>query len=308
MFSPIRGLAGFIFFMSLLAGAAAAQSLTVPFDFSRSEIAIDATVKGKPFYVLIDTGVDPSAIDLARAKALHLNIDRSQGGPVSGVGKRKQAEAFPATIEDLKVGSRPFSSIDTLASDMSAISASYGRGVDAFLGFSFLKDKIVLIDYPGHRLSFLDRASDAGPMIRTCRARWRSPMPFLKNENWPLITHFRIGAVTLPATLDTGSSGSITLYQGALDLPGVHAALLKSGKAPSTGFRGNSTLSKYRLNLPAGFGPFRLPPGGPVTLRDVKGSADTSLANVGNKFFVGLKVKMLLNYREHSMTFFGDCH
>jgi hypothetical protein len=39
----------------------------LPFDFSRSEIELEVTVKGERLHVLLDTGVDPSVIDLSRA-------------------------------------------------------------------------------------------------------------------------------------------------------------------------------------------------------------------------------------------------
>jgi hypothetical protein len=40
-------------------GSVFGQTLRIPFDFSQSEISIDATVNGKPLYILLDTGVDP---------------------------------------------------------------------------------------------------------------------------------------------------------------------------------------------------------------------------------------------------------
>jgi Aspartyl protease len=55
-------------------GTVFGQTLRVPFDFSQSEIGIDATVNGEPLFILLDTGVDPSTIDLQRAEALHLKI------------------------------------------------------------------------------------------------------------------------------------------------------------------------------------------------------------------------------------------
>lgn len=54
--------------------AALGQPVHVSFDFSQSEIGIEATVNGEPVFILLDTGVDPSAIDLHRAEALHLKI------------------------------------------------------------------------------------------------------------------------------------------------------------------------------------------------------------------------------------------
>jgi hypothetical protein len=43
----------------LTLGAAAAGPLGVPFDFSRHAVGMTIVVKGKPLYVLLDTGVTP---------------------------------------------------------------------------------------------------------------------------------------------------------------------------------------------------------------------------------------------------------
>jgi hypothetical protein len=67
-------------------GTVFGQTLRVPFDFSQSEIGIDSTVNGEPLYILFDTGVDPSVIDLKSAEALHVKIERNAGGQVSGFG------------------------------------------------------------------------------------------------------------------------------------------------------------------------------------------------------------------------------
>ena len=288
-----------------LAIGATAKPLVVPFDFSRSEIGVDVTVRGAPLYVFLDTGVDPSVIDLRRADALHLKVDRSDSGEASGFGNAKHAALYAATIDGLAVGGRSFPPIDAAASDLSALSARYGRKLDGVLGYSFLKDKIVLIDYAAHSLAIVDLTAHARPLVNTCRVHWGAPLLLLKGDNWPLIAQFRAGAATFPATLDTGSNASISLYQSALDLPGMRAALVKKGEASSAGFRGDSAFTKYLLNAPVGFGPFRLPPGEIVTLRDVKRSG--VFANVGNKLFAAMKLKMLLDYRGKTMMFFGEC-
>ncbi|HKD22715.1 MAG TPA: retropepsin-like aspartic protease [Rhizomicrobium sp.] len=284
-----------------------AKPLRVPFDFSRSEIGVNATIKRTPVYVLIDTGVDPSVIDLKRAYALHQKMDLHDIGEGTGTGSGKPAAAYPATIDGLAIGGRAFGPIEALATDVGPISAHYGRRLDAVLGYSFLKDKIVLVDYPAHTVTFLDGAGDARALTKRCRTHWTARMDMLKDENWPLITQFRIGAATFPATLDTGSNSAITLYKGAPDLPGMRAALASKGATSSTGFQGKSDLKTFTLNAPAGFGPFLLPPGETVTLRDVKGSSSTSFANIGNKLFAALTPKMLLDYRAHTETFFGQC-
>lgn len=288
-------------------GTVFGQTLRVPFDFSQSEIGIDATVNSEPIYITLDTGVDPSVIDLQRAEALHLKIDRNAGGQVSGFGNTEQPAAFPTTIEGFAISGHKFGSFDALASDLSTLSAKYGRRLDAVIGYSFLQDKIVLIDYPGRTLHLLDRPSAAKSATKSCRTKWSAPMQLLEGENWPLIPQLRLGEAVVSATLDTGSSSFIILYDGALEMPGLRSALVEKGEVKAGGFQGEEKREEYVFNRPIGFAGFELPPGRTVTLRHVKGSP-SNMANVGNKFLASLGLKMMLDYRHRTMTFFGDCH
>ena len=52
------------------------QAVEVPFDFYRNEIIVQVTVNGKgPFSMMLDTGTDPSVVDLARARETGLKLD-----------------------------------------------------------------------------------------------------------------------------------------------------------------------------------------------------------------------------------------
>ncbi|HEY2070481.1 MAG TPA: retropepsin-like aspartic protease [Rhizomicrobium sp.] len=262
------------------------------------------TVHGKLLYMILDTGVDPSVIDAARADALGLKLDKTAGGEASGEGDAKQAQVYPTTVDGLSIAGRDFPPVDALATDMGARSARYGRALDGVLGYSFLADKIVLIDYPNHKLGFLDRPADATPLVQSCRKRWSIPLASFPNDSIPAIPEFRFGNVSAPISLDTGSNGGINFYQSALDLPGIRAALVAKGETAITGARGNGTAKVYVLNAAVGFGPFTLPAGQIVPLRGA--SPDTRAANIGNKLFAAMNLKMLLDYRSKLMTFYGD--
>ena len=97
---------------------------------------------------------------------------------------------------------------------------------------------------------------------------------------------------------------------GVYDLrPTVHrgrSALVQKGEVKSGGFHGEEKFKEYVFNKPIGFAGFELPAGAAVTLRNVKGSS-SNLANVGNKLFASMDLKMMLDYRHRTMTFFGDC-
>ncbi len=292
---------------SLIVCCARAASLEVPFDFARGAIGLDASVKGAPLFVLLDTGADPSLIDIRRARELGLQIDFAAGGEGSGVGDAPSAKVYPTTIDGLAIDGHPFARFDALAADTSAMSAAYGRRLDAVLGYSFLTDKIVLIDYAGRRIDISDQSGGAAPALRSCGARWTMPLRFLGGDNTPIIPAFRFGAASGPSTLDTGSNSGITFFPRALDLPGVRAALVEKGEVKHAGFRGDVTSKTYVLNQPVGFGPFTLPAGEIVKLGKPAGDDDKRVANIGNPLFAAMKLKILLDYRARQITFYGHC-
>ncbi|MBV8205670.1 MAG: aspartyl protease family protein [Acidobacteria bacterium] len=292
--------------MMLIPGTVTGQTVRVPFDFSQFEVAVNATVKGEPLYVMIDTGANPSVISLQLVERLHWKVGRSAEGQVSGSGNTEQPTAFPITIESFAMSGREFGRFEAVATDLSALSAKYGRRLDAIIGYSFLQDKVILFDYPGRMVLLLDHPGAAKPATRSCHKKWSAPMRLLEGEGWPLIPQLRLGDTVISATLDTGSNSSIVLYEGALDMPGVRSALIETGEGNAGGFQGEEKRKQYVFNKPIGFGRFELPPGTAISLSNVKG-APSNMANVGNKLFAAMSLKMMLDYRQRKMTFFGDC-
>ncbi len=285
----------------------AARPLTVPFAFDRGELAFDAEIDGHPVFVMLDTGVDPSGIDLATAERLGLLVEKRAGGEASGEGDGRSAMAYPSRIVGLSIAGRRFAPFVALASDMTGLSEGYGRPLHAVLGYSFLRRHAVLVDYPNNRLSFIDRRADVGALTRGCGTHWEQPLRLLKGLNWPVISGFHIGAATAPVSLDTGSNAGVALYQSALALPGVRAALTNAGTVEHGGFRGSARISAYTFNAGIGFGPFELPPGQAVTVRSEIGSPSTRVANVGNQVLARMRLKMLVDYPGRRIAFWGSC-
>jgi len=299
------GLAAVLAVPGALNSAVIAAPIEAPFDFSRSLVSIDVSIRGKVLHAIVDTGVDPSVIDSADADSLGLKVDRSVSGEAGGFGEGRGATVFPTTIDGLAIGGRRFASFDALASDTASYTGPGQPRIEAVLGYSFLSDKIVLIDYVGHTLLILDAPREARALVRACRARWRIPLKTF--ESYPVIPEFRFGDATGPVTLDTGSNGGLGLLPAALDLAGVSAALVDHGAETRRGARGESKVETYVLNQPVGFGPFTLPAGQPVFVRKQQDDAAGRVANVGNALLAEMKIKMLLDYRSRRMTFYGDC-
>lgn len=286
--------------------AAAGPALTVPFDFSRHEIGVNVTVKGTPLFVLLDTGVEPSIIDLERARALGLPVDTAHGDKGSGFGSVKP-EAFPAKITGLRIGGHAFADIEALTLDMAPMSKGYGRAIAGVLGYSFLKDKAILIDYRASTVSLLSGAEEARALTQQCRKHYSVALVFLGDNHWPVISEFHIGAVTAPVTLDTGSSRQIGLFQNALQVKAIRAALKVTGTNAGASVGGEFTSKTAVLNVPVGFGPFQLPAGATVSLLPNNGLSDKVVANIGNATFAKLTPKVLLDYAGKTIAFYGDC-
>jgi hypothetical protein len=288
------------------AAPASAAPLTLPFDFSRHAIGLQVTVKGMPLYALLDTGVNPSVIDSGRAKALRLPLDRRAVGRGSGEGGGT-TEAIPSRIEQLEIGGRRLGDVEALSADLSAISKTYGRPVGAVLGYSFLKDKIVLLDYPRTTLTIFDSAREATAENRQCRRRISIPFTSFGGEQFPVMHDFRFGHTAAPVTLDTGSNRILALYQSALQLPAVRAALKTTGAGGGSSFGGSYTTRTATLNLPLRIGPFALTAGQTVSVVPVPESLRTRVANAGNGMFAALKVRLLLDYAGKRISLYGQC-
>jgi len=277
-----------------------------PFDFSRHAIGINVIVRDTRLFMLVDTGVEPSIVSLATAKALNLPMDRSKASEGSGFGRSK-AVAIPATIDHLDIDGEVVADVEALTLDTSAMSKSYGRSIDGVLGYSFLNDKTVLIDYPARTITFLGDAKQADGFTRQCRKHFSIPLLFLGDNHWPVMGEFRFGAVTAPATLDTGSSRSIGFFQTALQVKGIRDALKVTGKNIGASVGGNFTSSTAVLGVPVGFGPFQLPAGATVSILPNNGQSDKVVANIGNILLAKLSPKLLLDYAGKRISFFGDC-
>jgi hypothetical protein len=263
-------------------------------------------VKGTPLFMLIDSGVDPSIVDLAHAQTLGLPVDRSHAGEGSGFGSGK-AVVFEGTIKGLKIGGRAFADIETLALDTAAISKGYGRPIDGVLGYSFLKDKTILIDYAARTLTILPDGRAVDAITRQCAKRVTVPLRFLGDDHWPVIPDFRFGDVAALVTLDTGSSRTIGFYPVALQQKGIRDALKVTGTNVGAGARGSFTSKTAILRVPVALGPFRLAAGTTVSILPANGASDKVIANIGNSTFADMTPKMLLNYAGKRIGFYGDC-
>lgn len=227
--TPLKQIAATMFLLTLPAvifSQAAKPAVEVPFEFVHNQIVVEVKIGGKgPYNMLIDTDTDPSAIDVATASALGLATG-NKGAPASGGGTNTNT-VYPTRLPAVELGTLPAKDVDAATIDLTKISERVGRPIHGVLGFSFLRERIVQIDYPNSKLRFFNESPY--PRIQTGANTVNTiSFPLRREDGQVMIDSVFINNEKMRATLDTGSSSSFNLTPEAV-------ALLKLDDQAQTG-------------------------------------------------------------------------
>lgn len=184
--------------------------------------------------MLLDTDTDPSAIDLTAARELDLSLG-SQGAPASGGGSETSL-VYPTRLATVELGGISARNVSALAIDLKRLATELGRPLHGVLGYSFLKDRIVQIDYAASKLRFylLSPYANIANAPNTVNV---VAIPFRYDEG-VIIDSIFINGEKLKAALDTGSSGAFALTPKAVALLGLDATATDGNAQKSVGYNG----------------------------------------------------------------------
>jgi predicted aspartyl protease len=214
----------------------AAEGLSVPFDLVRNQIVMQVMIGDEgPFNMLLDTAVNPSAVDLATAEGAGLAVDRERSGEASGTGNDR-VTVFATEITGLRIGGREFEPIQSLAVDMTALGERLGRPLHGVLGYSFLSTRAVRIDYPDRRVHIFDGPA---PSIEADDA---FEMAMERDGTDVIVQPVYLDGHPLRVTLDTGSSLTLEVYGHAAERIGIDALKATADSGTVRGARGDATI------------------------------------------------------------------
>ena len=207
--------AAFVVLASCTALSQTAKSpAEVPFEFEHNQIIIQVKIGGKgPFNMLLDTNTDPSAIDAATARELGLSVG-AKGATATGGGTETNT-VYPTRLPNVELGSVMAKEVFAATIDLTKLGAKLGRPIQGVLGFSFLKDRIVQIDYPNLKLRFFSETPYPRIQLGPNTVNTIS-FPFRYEDGDVIIDSVFINNEKLKATLDTGSSGTFSLTPEAV--------------------------------------------------------------------------------------------
>jgi predicted aspartyl protease len=236
----MKQIAAIILLLLALAPAAIAQSakapVEIPFEFVHNQIVVKVKVGGKgPFNMLVDTNTDPSAIDVATARELGLAVG-DKGSPVTGGGTEVNT-AYITRLPSVELGSLVIKDVAAATINLAKLAERMGGPIHGILGFSFLKDRIIQIDYPNSKLRFF--AESPYPRIQFSANTVNTiAFPFKREDGEVMIDSIYVNNEKMRAALDTGSSGSFSLTPEAVALLKLEDQAQAGESSKSVGYNG----------------------------------------------------------------------
>lgn len=260
-------------------GASKDQVIEVPFEFYRNEIIVQVKINGQgPFNMMLDTGTNPSAIEVMTAKALGLKLE-SAGKPVTGGGTSANL-AYATKLPLVELGGLAAKNVEALAVDLSKVSQGLGRRLDGALGQSLLNGRIVQIDYANRVVRFYSQS----PIATQANTANLTVLPFHYNDD-VLIDEVLVNGKKLVGNIDTGSSGLFSLTPAAVSYLGLKEDVSRGAVSTGVGYNGAAENRQGKVaNVTVG----GISIDSPTVTFFAKGSGRDRKpwsVNIGNQFF-----------------------
>jgi len=257
------------------------QVVEIPFDFYRNEIILQVKIAGKgPFNMMLDTGTDPSAIDVATAKEIGLKLEPL--GKTGTGGGTDVNLTYYTKMPLVEAGDFTVKNVETLALNLSKMSERLGRPVHGVLGHSVLNGRIVQIDYPKRVVRFYSQPLFTKTANQSNTSK-RTVMSFRYSDNVLLDDVFVNGKKVI-ANLDTGSNGGFNLTPAAVSYLRLEDEVNHARVSSDVGYNGASENREGKVsNVTVGGISIDAPP----VIYFAKGSGrDKKLwgINIGNAF------------------------
>lgn len=131
--------------------------VTIPFELVNKTIFIRVMVNATPLWFVFDTGDKYAVIDLATARRLRLELGDSVA--VGGGGKDLVMGSFLKNSRFRVAGLEGFSQPLFIAVPLDALAKGSGHEFAGVLGFDFISQFVVEIDYPSRTITLHDKAA-----------------------------------------------------------------------------------------------------------------------------------------------------
>ena len=107
---------------------------------------LQGKIGGKNLNFCFDTGAEINVISSYSSKNILSTLTITRRSGLNGIGSTRSEVLF-GRMNDFSIGNRPFNGMETIVSNLDALSDVYGTKVDGMLGFNFLEQGIVCVNF-----------------------------------------------------------------------------------------------------------------------------------------------------------------
>jgi predicted aspartyl protease len=179
-------------------------------------------------------------------RATQLPVDSTNSGEATGVG-RDRIRVYASEIRNLALAGVRFGNIEAVVVDLAKIGGRLGVPLHGILGYSFLKGRIVRIDYPVNTVHVLETRNSTTSTRDNSASTIRLPLEFVPNDIIPLIPKFNINDQTIPVSLDTGSSLTVELFPAAVERLALQKVRNRAKSGSVMGARGRAEIRTAKV-------------------------------------------------------------
>ena len=252
-----------------------------------------------PLLFLLDTGVDPSVIDIETARAHNIPVDESVVGEAAGSGDGKGLAVMRSSIDRLVINGHSYDQIDALAADLSPFSKALDVSLAGILGHSFLTGRIIRIDYPAKEIAIATDAEQLPPSTTRTNLHYAVPLRFNSEDDRIPVFDISVRGMRVAVSLDTGKSSGVEFFQSATDRLGLEDAAQTGAAESRLGARGARQVTAGELDR-IRLGPFNVE-NAKVSFSNKLSAGELREGNAGNAFLQGFVVT--INYATGSISF-----
>jgi predicted aspartyl protease len=162
---------------------------------------IDATLHGRPWRAMLDTGASSAVVSPALARELGLEVvDRVRVATLGGMQRADRVR-----LGELRIGDTIAAEGTALVLDLSSMLGPAAGGVDGLIGMPALRGAVCLFDFAQRRLQLGTEAALALKEMPRQPLRFESGLPVIE---------LRLGGrEPAPFLFDTGNAGALVVFE-----------------------------------------------------------------------------------------------
>jgi predicted aspartyl protease len=126
--------------------------LMQPIETSNNILFLKAVIAGKKLNFCLDTGSETNAISSSSSNQILNTINITRRSSLQGSGSKKSDVLF-GNMNNFTFGNQSFTEMETIITNLDALSDAYGVKIDGVLGYNFLNKGVICINLGKKQLS-----------------------------------------------------------------------------------------------------------------------------------------------------------